>query len=231
MTFSRMSLPALAAGLLLAIPPAFAADGYFTADQASKGQDAYNSNCSSCHGLDLNGGVGPALVGPDVMGTWGTAGGLYDFFSVAMPPTAPGQLGGETYTNILAYILSKNNIPAGNTPLADTKEARAAINLVAAASAPAPAAPAAAAAAPAAGAAPAAPAASKDPFQQANASPMPQAYTWGRSLPTVQPNGSIVPYSAQQPNFNVKGQMPQAFTWGKDLPQANGNATGNKSNP
>lgn len=231
MTFPRAGLPAVVAGLLLTISPALAADGYFTADQAAAGEAAFNSNCASCHGQDLNGGVGPALAGPDVMGTWGTAGGLYDFFSVAMPPTAPGQLGAETYTNILAYIMSKNGIPAGTTPLADSKEARAAINLVAAA-ASAPKAPAAGAA-PAAAAAPAAPPATgvAGDIQTAAKSPMPQAFTWGRSLPTVGPGGNVKQVSAAPQTFNEHAAMPQAFTWGKDLPQHPGDANGDKSNP
>lgn len=228
MTFSRAGLPALAAGLLLIVPSAFAADGYYTADQAAAGQTAYNSNCSACHGTDLNGGVGPALVGEDIRGTWGTAAGLYDFFSVAMPPTAPGKLGADVYTQILAYILSKNGIPAGTKPLPNDPGARAAINLVAAAT-QTQTTPAAAAggAAPAAAAKPA----GNDPFQQANASAMPQAFTWGTSLPTVQSDGSIKPASAGQPTFNNNAKMPQAFTWGKQLPQSGGNAAGNKSNP
>ena len=230
MTFPRAGLPAVVAGLLLTISPALAADGYYTADQAAAGEAAFNSNCASCHGQDLNGGVGPALAGPDVMGTWGTAGGLYDFFSVAMPPTAPGQLGGETYTNILAYIMSKNNIPAGTTPLPDTKEARAAINLVAAASPPK--APAAGAAPAAAAAAPAAPATGiAGDIQTAAKSAMPQAFTWGTSLPTVDPSGNVKPVSAAPQNFDEHAAMPQAFTWGKDLPKNAGDAAGDKSNP
>ena len=228
MTFSRAGLPALAAGLLLIVPSAFAADGYYTADQAAAGQTAYNSNCSSCHGADLNGGVGPALAGADIRGTWGTAAGLYDFFSVAMPPTAPGKLGADVYTQILAYILSKNGIPAGTKPLPNDPAARAAINLVAA-STEGQAAPAAGAAANAAPAA--AKPAGNDAFQQANASAMPQAFTWGTSLPTVQPDGSIKPAAVGKPTFNNSAKMPQAFTWGKQLPKAGGDAAGNKSNP
>ncbi|HEV7719219.1 MAG TPA: cytochrome c [Arsenicitalea sp.] len=186
------------------------ADGYYTSDQAARGMADFNSNCSQCHGAQLEGGVGPSLKGTDFLGTWGTADGIYQYFSVAMPPTAPGKLGKDVYTDILAYILSVNSIPAGKTALGQDASARVAINLVAAAgSAPA------AAAAPAAKAAPA-----TGPGEGA----MPQAFTFGKPLPTLQPDGSIAQIApatkAGTAKPKAKPAVPQAFTFGKPLPGA-----------
>jgi len=166
-------LAALAAGMALH-GGAFAADGHFTADQAAQGQTQFNSNCGSCHGMQLEGGVGPALKGVDFLGNWGTAGGIYDYFSVAMPPTAPGKLGEAVYVDILAYILSVNGLAAGDQELTADPAVLNAINLTEAAAANAGSAPAEAA-----------------PAETAEAVPVPQAFTWGKSLPTQQPDGSV----------------------------------------
>jgi hypothetical protein len=182
------------------------ADGYYTPDQAARGMADFNSNCSQCHGAQLEGGVGPSLKGTDFLGTWGTADGIYQYFSVAMPPTAPGKLGTDVYTDILAYILSVNTIPAGKTALGQDASARVAINLVAAAAKSAPAAPAAKAAA------------ATGPGEGV----MPQAFTYGKPLPTLQPDGSIAQIgpAPKAGTAKAKPAMPQAFTFGKPLPGA-----------
>jgi hypothetical protein len=180
------------------------ADGYYTSAQAARGMADFNSNCSQCHGAQLEGGVAPSLKGTDVLGTWGTADGMYKYFSVAMPPTAPGKLGADVYTDILAYILSANGIAAGNTELPKDEKGRAAINLVAAAKAAPPTA-AAAQASTAVG-----------PGQGA----MPQAFTFGKPLPTVQPDGSVAEIAPHSTAAAAKPAVPQAFTAGKKLPTA-----------
>lgn len=166
-------LSALAVGIGLH-GGALAADGHFTAEQAASGQTQYSSNCGSCHGAQLEGGVGPALKGVDFLGNWGTAGGIYDYFSVAMPPTAPGKLGEDVYLQILAHILAVNGLAAGSEPLTADPAVLNSINLVEAAASNTAAAPAAPAT-----------------TETAAAEPVPQAFTWGKSLPTKQPDGSI----------------------------------------
>src|SRR4051812_42771078 len=155
--------------------------GNFTAEQAAAGKTAFDSNCSQCHGRNLEGPEAPALAGPDVMQNWDTVGGLYDFISVAMPPSAPGKLGEETYVNIIAYIMQFNGATPDDTPL--TSDRDYAISLPAetaagAASVAAAALDAGGAAAPAGGAA--------APAADAPAAPVavvPQAFTWGKQLP------------------------------------------------
>ncbi|MET3901018.1 mono/diheme cytochrome c family protein [Devosia sp. UYZn731] len=180
--------------------------GNFTAEQAAAGQTAFNSNCSQCHGRNLEGIEAPALVGPDVMQNWDTAGGLYDFISVAMPPSAPGKLGEETYVNIIAYILQFNGATPDDKPL--TSDRDYAISLpgetaAGAASVAAAALDAGGAAAPAAdAAAPAAP-----------VTAVPQAFTWGKQLP-----GGPAPAEQAAAPAAATSTIPQAFTWGKQLP-------------
>ena len=41
------------------------------------------------HARQLEGPDAPALVGQDVMQNWATAGGLFDYIHVAMPPSIP----------------------------------------------------------------------------------------------------------------------------------------------
>jgi len=167
-------LAALIAGTALQ-GSAIAADGHFTAEQAARGQTQYNSNCGSCHGMQLEGGVGPTLKGVDFLGNWGTAGGIYDYFSVAMPPTAPGKLGEDVYVDILAYILSVNGLAAGSEEMTADASVMNAINLTEAAAANAGAASAQTATT------------AEVQFE----GPVPQAFTFGKSLPTKQPDGSV----------------------------------------
>jgi mono/diheme cytochrome c family protein len=183
----------------------------FTSEQATAGQQAYNSNCAQCHGRQLEGPEAPGLAGQDVMGNWDTAGGLFDFISVAMPPSAPGQLGEETYVNIIAYIMQFNGAAAGDTPL--TSDRDYAVSLVAETSAGA--ASQAAAALDAGGAA--APAADAAAAPAAEASSVPQAYTWGKELPGAA--APAAPAATTTPAPAASG-VPQAFTWGQTLPGA-----------
>lgn len=183
------------AGLAAAYTGSASADG-FTAEQAEAGKSAYNSNCARCHGYQLEGPDAPGLAGRDVMMNWDTAGGLYDFISVAMPPEAPGELGEETYVNIIAYIMSFNGAQPGEKPLAvgdEMYEVSLAAETAAGASAASAAAPA---------------------EESSPATAVPQAFTWGKQLP-----GGPAPAA---PAEAAKPSVPQAFTWGKKLPSANG---------
>ena len=162
----RMYTPAVLSLIAGALTASSALAGGFTAEQATAGKIAYDSQCSQCHGRQLEGPDAPALAGPDIMQNWHTAAGLYDFISVAMPPSAPGLLGEETYLNIVAYIMQFNGAQPGDTPMTADPDALAAISLVAETSGGA--APAADAAAPA----------SAEPVVK-----VPQAYTWGKQLP------------------------------------------------
>lgn len=185
---------ALAVGFgLAAIVPASAAG--FTEEQAIAGKKSYDANCAQCHGFKLEGPEAPGLLGQDIMANWDTAGGLYDFISVAMPPSAPGQLGDEAYLNIIAYIMAYNGAEPGDEPMVNDEEKLAAISLVDET---------------AAGAARMSAVSDRAPEADTN---VPQAYTWGKQLP-----GGPAPAAAPA---KASTNVPQAFTWGKELPTVN----------
>jgi alcohol dehydrogenase (cytochrome c) len=122
----------LCLGLLLPTP-AWAASGYYTAEHAAAGKPAYITNCAGCHGYNLQGFGAPTLKGKDFLAAWGTAERLYRFFSKAMPASNPGMLSPQTYTELLAYLMSANGIPPGSQTLGDSDDARAGIELMRAA--------------------------------------------------------------------------------------------------
>jgi len=92
----------------------------FTAEQAARGKTAYDANCVSCHGPDLvSANYGPPLAGPYFEGKWvgQTVGALYTHAHDRMPPSRPGQLGDQTYADLVAYILQVNGLAAGDAEL------------------------------------------------------------------------------------------------------------------
>jgi mono/diheme cytochrome c family protein len=110
-----------------AVPPTPAGDSpevagarpAFTAAQAERGRQAYDSNCAVCHGNTLtNGTFGTPLAGLYFRNRWigRTVRALYDH-SRTMPPDLPGQLPPETYADIVSYILQVNGFEPGDTEL------------------------------------------------------------------------------------------------------------------
>jgi len=119
----------------------------FTADQATAGRAAYQTNCASCHLPDLAGrNEAPQLAGSNFMNTWRTRStrDLFEYIQSAMPPSGEN-LGADTYLAITAFILQANGAQPG--PQAFSATTAAAIGTVATG------APANASAAPAGGAA------------------------------------------------------------------------------
>lgn len=220
MPFKLTSLAAASAFIALAAGSAQA--GGFTAEQAAAGETAFQANCAQCHGKQLEGPDAPALVGPDVMQNWATAQGLFDFIHVAMPPTAPGQLGDETYINIIAYIMKFNGAQPGDKPLTTDPEVLASVSLPAETAAGASSMASAQLDAGGAPAAPAANAPAANAPAAAEAAPqVPQAYTWGKQLP-----GSPAPADQKAADAAPAAPtVPQAYTWGKQLPTVQGAAT------
>jgi mono/diheme cytochrome c family protein len=103
-------------------------DGVYTAEQSSRGEAAYRRACQSCHTPTLRGGVViPALMGEDFMSKWSrmSVGDLFEKTRTTMPPSASRRLTHEEYADIVAFIFSKNDLPAGeqelSTEFADLK--------------------------------------------------------------------------------------------------------------
>ena len=94
--------------------------GVFTADQATQGKTVYEAKCVTCHGAELNGGeMAPPLAGGMFLNNWSgqSLGDLFTRIHTTMPANDPGSLNNAEVTQVLAYILSYNQIPAGTTAL------------------------------------------------------------------------------------------------------------------
>ena len=95
-------------------------DGVYTEPQAKRGSAVYESNCLSCHAATLGGSEsGPALVGSDFFAKWKdlSIGDLFDQIYTTMPLDSPGRLSPQQTADVLAFILSKNEQPAGQQEL------------------------------------------------------------------------------------------------------------------
>ena len=99
--------------------------GVYTNGQAKRGQAAYNEQCASCHGDQLTGGESaPALAGSEFLSNWNglSAGELFERIRKTMPANSPGKLSRETTADLLAYIFSVNQFPAGRPELPPNAE-------------------------------------------------------------------------------------------------------------
>jgi len=98
-------------------------DGVFTAEQAGRGRTLYSANCAGCHGANLQGGEGQALQGETFWLDWReqTVDALLTYVSKNMPFSEDGSLAGtlqaSTYADIVAHMLSANELPAGTHEL------------------------------------------------------------------------------------------------------------------
>ncbi len=124
---------ALAFAVFLSVPTPVSAQDRptpptFTTEQADRGQAAYLHNCQDCHGSALDNGEfgGPPLKGGYFRTRWGTGSvaALSGYVSVTMPPDRPGQLSRQTYTDLVAFILSSNGYSAGDKELPSEQNAQ-----------------------------------------------------------------------------------------------------------
>ncbi len=116
----KTAIATFATGLLLAQTSRSVWDGVYTPEQSKRGEAAYAKSCASCHGSALTGGESaPPLAGGDFLSNWNglTVGDLYDRFRTTMPADRPGGLKREEYVDILAFVLTMNQFPAGKTEL------------------------------------------------------------------------------------------------------------------
>jgi mono/diheme cytochrome c family protein len=95
-------------------------DGVFIQKQADRGKDLYTTHCSECHLATLMGSdMTPPLVGGDFMSNWtgSTLGDLFERIRKTRPMNNPGSVPRDAIPDILAYILSVNKFPVGETEL------------------------------------------------------------------------------------------------------------------
>ncbi|MBB5234000.1 c-type cytochrome [Deinococcus budaensis] len=120
----RFGAGAALGGLTLAVataPAGNTAGPSFTRVQATFGQQVYTTSCQGCHGANLQGVRGPALVGQAFLSEWANgkrpAAELHAYIAEKMPRNKPASLTPAQYRNVTAYVLSKNGYPAGNRSL------------------------------------------------------------------------------------------------------------------
>ena len=88
--------------------PVSSLTGVYSQGQARKGEETYRRYCSGCHT--------PAThSGEAFQAAWGgrSAADLYDYLRTTMPDDNPGKLSRGQYTDIVAYLLQLNGMPAG----------------------------------------------------------------------------------------------------------------------
>ena len=98
-------------------------DGVYTETQAARGENAYAQNCARCHGETLGGGgAAPMLYTLEFLDRWreDVLSSLFQFIQTSMPLApgpGPGGLKQSQYLDIAAFILSRNDFPAGSSEL------------------------------------------------------------------------------------------------------------------
>jgi len=112
----------LALAILLATTAAARSvwDGVYTKAQSDRGRTVYRQECAKCHAENLAGGEGaPALVGAEWVQKWSgkTAADLYELTRKTMPSDDPGNLSTRQYADLVAYMFSANEFPAGDKEL------------------------------------------------------------------------------------------------------------------
>lgn len=113
----------LLAAALLASPTALQGQtpGPFTAAQAEAGAKVFAASCADCHLESLMGvDDAPPIIGSYFASSWGghRVGELLEYVIGNMPFDEPGILSAEAYAQSVAYVLSKNGVLPGPTPLA-----------------------------------------------------------------------------------------------------------------
>lgn len=96
----------------------------YTEAQAARGQAVYERACASCHRLDLHGDSTeevPPLVDEEFLARWsdGPLRELSEFVRRNMPGNAARSLPPREYSDVLAYLLKSNRMPAGTAELTE----------------------------------------------------------------------------------------------------------------
>lgn len=100
-------------------------DGMYTPEQAKRGMDSYANHCAECHGADARGGLhAPRLTGLSFFRSWDghTVQSLFEFTRASMPPGRGGSLTDQAYVDVIAYILERNDFPAGTERLTPDRD-------------------------------------------------------------------------------------------------------------
>lgn len=79
----------------------------YTAAQAARGEQVYNTTCASCHQNEK-------FIGKEFVDNWGDrrVGDFYNLVRQTMPVDNPGGLKDQEYLDVTAYILKANHAAA-----------------------------------------------------------------------------------------------------------------------
>lgn len=99
-------------------------DGVYTAEQATRGETMFRSQCASCHA--------PNRFTDDLF--YSSFAGkplseMYDVISDTMPEDNPASLKPQEYADVITYLLKLNNFPAGKDELPPEKEVLSTIKM------------------------------------------------------------------------------------------------------
>jgi S-disulfanyl-L-cysteine oxidoreductase SoxD len=129
----RLGVLTAAALLAMAAPQATTVwDGVYTEQQAERGNITFSASCARCHSSEPNAGEeGRQLVGEHFWQSYreSTVDHLLDFVSKNMPNGNGGSLSAGSYADVVAFILSRNGLPAGTREL--TKDTAAGVQIIA----------------------------------------------------------------------------------------------------
>src|SRR5215813_14532304 len=108
-------------------------DGVYTEQQATRGALSFATNCARCHGGTTSDGEDArSLAGERFWKSFreSTVDHLLDYVSRNMPNGAGGTLSASEYADLVAFILSRNDLPSGPTEL--SKESAVGVQIIAA---------------------------------------------------------------------------------------------------
>ena len=114
---------AIAAATITAgqVPARSAKEGVYTTEQAGRGKSAYDEKCASCHGSmeSVTPDMAPLLNDSGFQNQWRerSLAQLFGRIRETMPQDKPNTLSPEETAALVAYILSGNQLPAGETAL------------------------------------------------------------------------------------------------------------------
>ena len=93
-------------------------EGVYTEAQAKRGEAVFSGTCARCHTAE-------DFSGSTFLSGWenSTTLDLFKLTQKTMPQDSPGSLAPEEYADVIAYFLSLNKFPAGQTEL-DTNAER-----------------------------------------------------------------------------------------------------------
>lgn len=101
--------------------------GGISAEQVERGEAAFMTNCSGCHGDDLRSidSNAPDLRGPTFKYSWVDAplSEKFEKITTTMPPGMGGTLSDQTYADIMAFILATNGVAPSEGELPGDGEA------------------------------------------------------------------------------------------------------------